>query len=60
MIQDIEFVFASVTTGEWTLAEFEAWCVCSRTVIGAAYSKGYNEGYNEGHDEGHAEGFALE
>ena len=56
MIQDIEFVYASVATGEWTLAEFEAWCVRSRTVVDGAY----NEGYSNGYDKGFEGGFALE
>ena len=47
MIQDIEFVFASVATGEWTLAEFEAWCGRSRTVVDDAYNEGYDDGYND-------------
>ena len=44
MIQDIEFVYASVATGEWTLAEFEAWCERSRRVATLAYTEGYDEG----------------
>ena len=44
MIQDIEFVFASVATGEWTKEEFEAWCVRSRTVVDDAYARGYDDG----------------
>ena len=47
MIQDIEFVYASVATGEWTLAEFEAWCERSRTVVATAYNDGYDDGYAE-------------
>jgi hypothetical protein len=44
MIQDIEFVFAAVATGEWTKEEFEAWCMRSRTVVDSAYSEGYDDG----------------
>ena len=43
MIQDIEFVFASVATGEWTKEEFEAWCVRSRTVVDDAYDEGFED-----------------
>ena len=44
MIQDIEFVYASVATGEWTKEEFEAWCERSRRVAALAYTEGYDEG----------------
>ena len=44
MIQDIEFVFASVASGEWTKEEFEAWCVRSRRDVAIAYADGYDEG----------------
>ena len=48
MIQDIEFVFASVASGEWTKEEFEAWCVRSRTVVDEAYNEGYDDGLADG------------
>lgn len=44
MIQDIEFVFAAVATGEWAKEEFEAWCERSRTVVDDAYNEGYDDG----------------
>jgi hypothetical protein len=50
MIQDIEFVFASVASGEWTKEEFETWCVRSRTVIDDVYDDAYAEGYDDGYD----------
>jgi len=59
MIQDIDFVFASVASGEWTKEEFEAWCVRSRTVVDDAYNEGYSEGpdnndtYHEGYNDGY-------
>jgi len=48
MIQDIEFVFASVASGEWTKEEFEAWCVRSRTVVDEVYDDAYAEGFDDG------------
>ena len=49
MIQDIDFVFASVASGEWTKEEFEAWCVRSRTVVDDVYDDAYAEGYDDGY-----------
>ena len=44
MIQDMEFVYTSIATGEWTKGEFEEWCERSRTVVDSAYSEGYDDG----------------
>ncbi len=48
MIQDIEFVFASVASGEWTKEEFETWCARSRTVVDEVYDEAYAEGFDDG------------